>query len=46
MNCKEAYTLINRYIDFDLNKEEESRLLKHIDECIHCDYSYRLLKSK
>ncbi len=44
MDCKKII-LLNRYIDNDLNENEERELSEHLKNCEQCAARYKLLKS-
>ncbi|MYL21866.1 anti-sigma factor [Halobacillus litoralis] len=45
MNCrKEAITLMHKYLDGELNKEEERRLRDHLQSCPSCQSHFHELK--
>ncbi|MBN9655652.1 anti-sigma factor [Halobacillus sp. GSS1] len=45
MNCKrEAIALMHKYLDGELNKEEERRLRDHLQNCQSCQHHFHELK--
>lgn len=43
MNCHEGMEMMQRYVDRDLNEEENSRLLKHVGQCPDCASMFQRL---
>lgn len=44
MNCKESLELMHKYLDGDLNKQEEFDLRMHLEDCEDCQHHFHELK--
>ncbi|AWB45439.1 hypothetical protein DCC85_15230 [Paenibacillus sp. CAA11] len=45
MNCSEAVEWMNRYLDRELDKEEQLQLFQHLDSCEECAETFDLMRA-